>query len=251
MDRLSQGPHRRLLVSVPLLTVLSLGVACTATPQAPPPVSNRPSVGTSAAPAGSPTPSSAGSASGKPSATPSKATRAPQTKPSSSKPSSSKQTPAPDPTAPSKIAPAGRSKSVASRVKASAGTFRKPVRWRDDLSLEVVSIRQGKTSGEGRGAQPGQPQTTFGLELTNNSAKTVKATAAVVTATYLDGSTTRVAAPIYSPTTADFANSVKPNANATASYAFSLPTKRGSVVTVTVDLDAKHELARFAGPVAR
>jgi len=167
----------------------------------------------------------------------------PDTKPPSVKSSS----PPPDPTAAPTVTPAQRSKTVKNRIPAKAGTFREGVRWSDGLRLDVVAIVSSTQSGRGRGSQPGSPQTTFALELTNGSDKTVDARSVVVTTTYVAGSTSRIAPPVYGTSTQDFGVRLKPTTNATAKYAFSIPKKRLGAVTVTVDLDATHDLARFTG----
>lgn len=154
---------------------------------------------------------------------------------------------APDPTAPATPTPLGRQDPVKKRVSATKGTFRKAVTWSDGVRLEIVALRQDKTTGKGAGVQPGLPQTTFALELTNDSTKTVDARAVVVTATYADGKANRLATAVYSTATSDFDRRIKAKSNATATYAFSIPKKRLTDVSLTVDLDAKHDLARFTG----
>jgi len=230
------GRRRRLGWCLPVLA-LSLAPACSGDQPAPTPdqTSVQPSAAATAPTSGTSTEPASPSAD--------ESDPGPDTKPSSVKSAS----PAPDPTAPSTVTPAQRSKTVKTRISANAGTFRKGVRWSDGLRLDVVAIVQSTQGGRGRGSQPGSPQTTFALELTNGSSKTVDARQVVVTTTYATGSTSRIAPPVYGTSTQDFGVRLKPTTNATAKYAFSIPKKRLGAITVTVDLDATHELARFTG----
>lgn len=131
------------------------------------------------------------------------------------------------------------------RIKATSGDFDSRLRWADGVEMQVAT-RQGKTDGVGPGSVVGAPQTTFELTLTNNRSTELDVSSVVLTTTYA-AKPKRLAPPVYDESVRDFGGSVKPGATATAVYSFSIPTNQLADVTLTIDLDANHAPASFAG----
>lgn len=136
-------------------------------------------------------------------------------------------------------------KVPAPTISAPPGSFTKPVRYTDGVTLQVVSIKQGVVSGKGPGVFPGQPTTTMVLRLTNGSPKVISVSQVVVTATY--GNPKRVAAPVYDLSAADLMGTAAPGDSVTATYVFSIPTAHLNDVVMMVDFDGVHVSATFAG----
>jgi len=157
----------------------------------------------------------------------------------------------PDPKAPTKVQPVGRpgaGSSSGKRVKATpASSFDAAVRWQDGIRLQVVGVEQGVTNGVGAGSSRGAPMTSFELKLTNSSTKPVDLSAVVLTAVY-GGKPKLVAQPVYAQEGAsDFSGTVAPGKSATATYVYTIPTKRLGAVSLFVDLDGRHAIGSFTG----
>jgi hypothetical protein len=169
---------------------------------------------------------------------------------SSASPSPSYTQTVPDPIAPDSYAPAKRgTSSPRPTVKASPGGFTatKAVRYSDGVVLSVTKVTNGKETGQGPGAFPGRPYTLFTMTLENGSTKALDARQVVVTLTY--GTPARLAPPVYTNLmeARDFGTVVKPGADATAAYAFAVPSDEAGAVALIVDLDTTHVPARFTG----
>lgn len=137
---------------------------------------------------------------------------------------------------------------VAKRISGRHGTFVSPVRYRDGLSLAVTKIAQGVESGHAPGDFYGRHDTLLTIRLTNGTHKAINLEQVVVQMTY--GSPARVAPPVYDDSkTRDFAAIVRPGHSAKAVYAFAVPTKQRGAVTMRVDFDGLHTVAKFAGSV--
>ncbi len=134
--------------------------------------------------------------------------------------------------------------TISSKPAAFDGT----VRYDDGLSLEVTSIKQGKITGKGPGVFVGQPFTRIALSMTNGGARAVSLNQVVVTAIY--GVDRRQARPVYDNETRDFSGTLGPDDVGRARYTFSIPKDQLTRVTMIVDFDGRHTVARFDG-VAR
>lgn len=139
-------------------------------------------------------------------------------------------------------------KVAAKRISATRGTFTSPVRYRDGLRLAVTKVEEGVESGHGPGDFFGRHDTLVTLRLTNKTHKAINLEQVVVQMTY--GSPARVASPVYGDNkTVDFAAAVEPGHSATAVYAFAVPVSQRDAVTMRVDFDGLHAVAKFVGSV--
>lgn len=135
-------------------------------------------------------------------------------------------------------------------VSAKPGSFKSSsaVTYQDGLVLTVTGIRQSLETGRGPGVFPGRPHTAIRLSFTNHSTKALSLNAVVVTTVY--GTARLVAAPIYNdPAARDFQGALQPGRTAVATYVFSIPSADLDHVETTVDFDAVHVAATFAGRV--
>jgi hypothetical protein len=149
------------------------------------------------------------------------------------------------PVTPRKVKRPGQAQAAS--IGAAPAPFTGQVSYSDGVTLRIVKVEQGQTSGSGPGALPGRPRTGFTVELVNRSTKPIDMNRVVVTVVY--GSNHNQALPIYDEAVHDFSGAAKPGAAAlTANYAFSIPANQLSAVTMTVDFDGVHTSATFAGP---
>lgn len=155
-----------------------------------------------------------------------------------------------DPLAPRTTKQVARNGRSAHPTIATAGgpkPFDKGVNYEDGLRLTVSRVTQGKVAGHGPGVYPGRPVTTFHLELMNGSKNQLKLGVVVLTVTY--GTPARIAHAIYDPESVDFSGVIRPGKTVRAAYGFSIPIGARRHVTLTADIDSKHHLAIFRGPV--
>jgi len=123
--------------------------------------------------------------------------------------------------------------------------FDRAVRYSDGLRLAVTSITQGKVTGQGPGVFLGEPKTEIGLRMTNRSGRAVNLDQVVVTLVY--GSERRTSRPVYDERARDFNGVLRPGRSAAATYLFSVPRDELDDVTMFVDFDGRHTVARFRG----
>jgi len=140
-----------------------------------------------------------------------------------------------------------RGQTVKDRKSAVTRKFDKAVRYSDGVTVAVRKIGHTTSVGEGPGAVPGLPVTTFKIRIHNGSENAIDLNQVVVTATIKNGA--EAARPIYFDGVADFFGSVKPNSSKVSTYAFTIPTANLDEVVLTVDFDAKHRPATFSGSV--
>lgn len=135
-------------------------------------------------------------------------------------------------------------------VSAPVAKFNAPVTYSDGVTLTITKAEKGIETGHGPGVMAGREYVRFTVRLTNGSAKAVNLNQVVVTTTY--GASKQLAAPVYTESagTYDFAGTVKPGASTTALYAFAVPTKQLTRVTMVVDFDGLHTSATYSGAVA-
>jgi hypothetical protein len=138
-------------------------------------------------------------------------------------------------------------KPAAQRVKSTAAAFTGQVHYSDGVTLQVLSITQGASSGQGPGVFVGAPRTAFTIKVTNGTSRALALDGVVVSMRY--GSPQRAASPVYEDSARDLAGTVAPGKSATAVYMFSVPTKELTKVTMSVDFDGTHAAAVFRGSV--
>lgn len=135
----------------------------------------------------------------------------------------------------------------APRPSVSAGPqpFGRAIRYPDGLRLAVISISQGKVTGQGPGVFLGEPKTEIGLRMSNRSGRSVNLDQVVVTLVY--GRERRTSRPVYDDRARDFNGVLRPGRSATATYLFSVPRPQLDDVTMFVDFDGHHTVGRFRG----
>lgn len=130
-------------------------------------------------------------------------------------------------------------------VSASSQPFDRAIRYTDGLRLAVTGITQGRVTGQGPGVVLGEPKTEIGLSMTNRTGRVVNLDQVVVTLVY--GSERRTSRPVYDDRARDFNGVLRPGGSATATYLFSVPPDELGDVTMFVDFDGRHTVARFRG----
>jgi hypothetical protein len=130
-------------------------------------------------------------------------------------------------------------------VSADPKPFDRAVRYSDGLRLAVTRLVQGKVTGQGPGVFLGEPKTEIGLRMTNSSDRAVDLDQVVVTLVY--GTERRTSRPVYDDRARDFNGTLRPGRTATATYVFSVPRDDLDDVTMFVDFDGQHTVARFRG----
>jgi hypothetical protein len=130
-------------------------------------------------------------------------------------------------------------------VSADPEPFDRAIRYSDGLRLVVTGIAQGKVTGQGPGVFLGEPKTEIGLRMTNRGNRAVRLDQVVVTVVY--GSQRRTSRPVYDERARDFSGVLRPGSSADASYLFSVPRDQLDDVTMLVDFDGRHTVARFRG----
>ena len=130
-------------------------------------------------------------------------------------------------------------------VSADAQPFDRAIRYSDGLRLAVTSITQGKVTGQGPGVFLGEPKTEIGLRMTNRADRAVNLDQVVVTLVY--GTERRTSRPVYDDRARDFNGVLHPGGSAAATYLFSVPRDQLDDVTMFVDFDGHHTVARFRG----
>ncbi|MFT3970692.1 MAG: DUF4352 domain-containing protein [Micropruina sp.] len=120
------------------------------------------------------------------------------------------------------------------------------VSYSDGVQLRIAEVKFGKETKEGPGLFPGRAYAILSLEIKNGSQRALSLDAVVVTV--LDKSNKPVN-PVYveEANVSDFSGELKPGATAKARYAFAVPVKSRSKVTVVVDFDGVHSSAVFRG----
>ena len=130
-------------------------------------------------------------------------------------------------------------------VSADPQPFDRAIRYSDGLRLAVTSLRQGKVAGQGPGVFVGEPKTEIGLRMTNRSDRSINLDQVVVTLVY--GSERRTSRPVYDDRARDFNGVLRPGRSAASTYLFSVPRDQLDDVTMFVDFDGHHTVARFRG----
>jgi hypothetical protein len=138
-------------------------------------------------------------------------------------------------------------KPASQRLNSPAAAFTGQVRYTDGVTLQVLSIAQGTSSGKGPGVFVGSPRTALTIKVTNDTSRPLALNGVVVSLLY--GTPQRMASPVYEDSAHDLAGTVAAGKSATAVYMFSVPTKELSQVTMTVDFDGTHAAAVFRGSV--
>jgi hypothetical protein len=116
-------------------------------------------------------------------------------------------------------------------------------------TLSITDVAFGKETEKGPGAFPGREYAILTLEVENASDKALSMQTVVITV--LDSSGDSVS-PVYvaKAKVQDFSGTLKPGKTAKARYAFAVPKKSRSKVTVVVDFDGVHTSAVFRGKLS-
>lgn len=137
------------------------------------------------------------------------------------------------------------SESAAPKASAQPKSFDGTVSYDDGVTLRIRKIEHSDSQARGRGSFHGAPLATFTLDLTNDSAKPLDVSTAVVTLVYGDPS--RTASPTYERGARDFAGTVLRGSTATGVYAFRVGASDLARAKMYVDIDAAHDQAVFTG----
>jgi hypothetical protein len=169
---------------------------------------------------------------------------APSASPSPS-PTGGGPTPTPGPSVIPKVSRPGQ--PTKPTVSAGRATFEAPVAYPDGVTLKVQNVVPGVETGEGPGVFAGREFAVFTVTMHNGTTKPIDAQSVVVTSTY--GKRGLVAERVYAADTdaVDFGGQIAPGADATARYAFAVPTKQLGDVRLVVDFDGTHTSAEFDG----
>ena len=126
-------------------------------------------------------------------------------------------------------------------------TFEAPVSYPDGVTLKVDKVTPGVETGQGPGVFAGREFAVFTVTMHNGTKKPIDAQSVVVTSTY--GPKGLVAERVYAADSGavDFGGQIAPGADATARYAFAVPTKQLGDVRLVVDFDGTHTSAEFDG----
>jgi hypothetical protein len=218
-------------------------VACTGEPTPGEPPTGAPSAGAPSSAAATAAPSAAPTSRGPAPSSSAEPTPA-DPQPTGSAPAS----PDPQPTSSDQPVPkVGRSGAATSpTVSAEPAKVDGTVRYRDGVSLRVVSVDFAKETKKGPGSFPGRAYAVLELQIANKSDKNLSLDTVVVTV--LDRSDQPVA-PVYTDEAevSDFAGVLRAGRTVTARYAFAVPASSRSKVTVVVDFDGVHTSAVFRG----
>lgn len=131
-------------------------------------------------------------------------------------------------------------------IEAEASSTDRPVTYSDGVTVTITDATFAKETSKGPGSFAGRDYVRLTLTISNGSGDPIDLSTTVVT--LLDKSGTAIAH-VYAneAKVQDFSGTLKPSQAATAHYAFALPAKGRSAVTVVVDFDAKHASAVFRG----
>jgi hypothetical protein len=134
-------------------------------------------------------------------------------------------------------------------VSAPPVAFSSAVVYPDGVRLAITKATKGIEQGHGPGVFAGREYVLFTLQLTNGTSAAINLNQVVVTTFY--GTSRQLAAPVYTEGSGatDFSGTVRPGARTTASYAFAVPVKSLSDVTMVVDFDGVHTSATYRGAV--
>jgi hypothetical protein len=134
-------------------------------------------------------------------------------------------------------------------VSAPAVGFSSAVVYPDGVRLAITKATKGIEQGHGPGVFAGREYVLLSLELTNGTKEPIDVDQVVVTSFY--GKTHQLAQPVYADGAGarDFSGTVAPGARTTAAYAFAVPVKSLSDVTMVVDFDGVHTSATYRGAV--
>jgi len=176
--------------------------------------------------------------------TPSASSASPSASPSPS-PTGGGPTPTPGPSVIPKVSRPGQ--PTKPTVSAGQATFEAPVSYPDGVTLKVDKVVPGVETGQGPGVFAGREFAVFTVTMHNGTKKPIDAQSVVVTSTY--GKRGLVADRVYAADTdaVDFGGQIAPGADATARYAFAVPTKQLGDVRLVVDFDGTHTSAEFDG----
>lgn len=134
-------------------------------------------------------------------------------------------------------------------ISAPAVAFSSAVVYPDGVRLAITKASKGIEQGHGPGVFAGREYVLLSLELTNGTKKPINLDQVVVTSFY--GKTHQLAPPVYTDGAGarDFSGTVAPGARTTATYAFAVPVRSLSDVTMVVDFDGVHTSATYRGAV--
>lgn len=141
-----------------------------------------------------------------------------------------------------KVQRSGATPSISSKPADTDGK----VSYSDGVQLQIVGVKFGKETKEGPGRFPGRAYAILDLQIKNGSKKSLSLDTVVVTVLNKSG---RPVNPVYveEAKVSDFAGELKAGATVKARYAFAVPVKSRSKVTVVVDFDGVHTSAVFRG----
>lgn len=136
--------------------------------------------------------------------------------------------------------------SAAPSITAKPGNTDGKVSYSDGVQLRITDVTFGKETKEGPGRFPGRQYAILDLQIMNGSNKDLSLDTVVVTVLDKSGKPVN---PVYieDAKVSDFAGDLKAGATVKARYAFAVPAKSRSKVTVVVDFDGVHSSAVFRG----
>ena len=166
-------------------------------------------------------------------------------------PSGSSRTPSAAPTTKDQPVPKVERSAGAEQptVKAKPTSVDGTVKYSDGVTLSITDVDFGKETEKGPGAFPGREYAILTLEVENASDKALSMQTVVITVLDSAGEAVRRSTSPR-PKVQDFSGTLKPGKTAKARYAFAVPKKSRSKVTVVVDFDGVHTSAVFRGKLS-
>jgi hypothetical protein len=132
-------------------------------------------------------------------------------------------------------------------ISAPPAAFKAAVTYPDGIKVKVAKVVPGVETGHGAGVFAGRQFAVFTVTIHNGTARPMDLQQVVLTSTY--GPRNLVAERVYAQDAgaADFGGSLAPGADATARYAFAVPTSQLGDVRLIADFDGVHTSAEFTG----
>lgn len=132
-------------------------------------------------------------------------------------------------------------------VSAPPAAFKSPVTYPDGVKVKVAKVVPGVETGHGAGVFAGRQFAVFTVTIHNGTSRPMDLQQVVLTSTY--GPRNLVAERVYAADAGavDFGGSLAPGADATARYAFAVPTNQLGDVRLIADFDGVHTSAEFTG----
>jgi len=120
------------------------------------------------------------------------------------------------------------------------------VSYADGVSLDIRKVTFGKEKGRGPGTFPGRAYAVLTMRINNKSRQDLSLNTVVMTVLDKSG---KPVAPVYvqDAEVSDFAGTLRAGDSVQAKYAFAVPAKSRSKVTIVVDFDGVHTSAVFRG----